>query len=94
MIRVKRWIALILIAEGDQRINEFYNFGASSHWARTYHPAYIANKIPVGLEDFVLVHYHHLPCILVNTMVHSNIVPHLTDEERRQEGRYRLDSQK
>ena len=42
---------------------------------------HIANEIPVGLKDIVLVYYQHLPCILVNTMLHSNIILLLTNEE-------------
>ena len=81
-MRSNGWIALILIAEDDPRMNEFVRFGAGGHWARTCHPAYTANEIPVGLEDIILVHYQNLPRILVDTMVHSNIVPLLTNEER------------
>ena len=81
-MRSNGWIALVLIAKDDPRINEFVRFGAGGSWAHTCHPEYTANEIPVRLEDIVLVHYQHLTCILVDTMVHSNIVPLLINEER------------
>ena len=81
MIRSNGWIALILIVEDDPRMNKFVQLRAGDFWARTCHPAYTANETLVGLEDIVLVHYQHLPCTLVNTMVHSDIVLLLTNEE-------------
>ena len=43
LMRSNGWIALILIARDDPRMNEFVQFRAGGRWARKCHPAYTAN---------------------------------------------------
>ena len=87
LMRSNRWIPLILIAKDNPRMSKFVPFGTGGRWAHTCHPAYTANKIPVGIEDIVSVHYQHLPGILVDTMVHSDIVLLLANEEKSLSGK-------